>query len=402
MRSNGDDQLYGISNMRRQFREITAATGCWCVLALGLFTVLSALNDVFAKDAIANVTSGVGLSRSADDQRGFGGPYAPWNIPANNLPTAANSDELVDKLYEYTSGKFNLNSRRWSISLRHAGDATGLYEVVTSRPKWGNMHGKKMPWDPNWQFADDSDAYVVLYDSRNGHAWEIWGSPEFKNNKIYAGAAKLVQEGIDLWPSNQPADIRVKENGFKPSGASGLPRAFMMITRDEIQQGYIPHALTYSFPNPALYDYVGPAIKGAGPLTAGEPDRLGMGVRFVWDLTDEDIDHWARTLDPNVRRGMRAIAMALRDYGAIGVDNGGNRKKNIGVIGNLEHDLTANWDEIGFSKKGTFRALYSLLSQNKHKARAIKPCSFDGGNLDKTCCYPKSAVSYPKGHQCRP
>lgn len=330
--------------------------------------------------------------------RGFGGPYAPWNIPAAGLPTAPDSAAKVNKLYEHTGGNFNLNSRLWSIQLREASGTTGTYPVQNTTT-WGNMSGKRMPWNPSWQFSPDSDAYVVVVDTSNGHSWEIWGDPAFRNNTLYAGATKLIQKGIKLQPSNDPGNIYTKENGFEASGAVGLPRSFMLVTREEIENGYIPHALAYSFLSPAKGQFVGPATKGAG-VTGGAANRLPMGVRVVWDFTNQDIDSWVATLDPNVRKGMRAIAVALRDYGAIGVDH--CCRQDRGAMGNMEHDFTAKWDEIGFGRDETFTALHSLTGRHKNKARVIRECSFAGGNKNNTCCYPNSIVGYPKGHQCNP
>ena len=345
--------------------------------------------------------SGVGTGEPGS--RGFGGPYAPWNIPAKGLPTAPNSASQVNLLYQHTSGRFNLNTRLWTIQLRDTSGTTGQYEVVNRQPSWGNMHGKRMPWNPSWGFSNDGDAYVVVVDYNTGRSWEIWGHPSFTGGKIHNQAAVEVKRGVKLNANDQPANILTKENGFEPSGAVGLPRAFMLVTREEIENGYIPHAVAYTFHQPARGKYVPPATKGAGPM-GGAANRLPMGVRVVWDLTDQEIDAWVNTLQPSVRKGMRAFAVALRDYGAIGVDHGGNGNSNPprGTMGNMEHDFTAKWDEIGFSKNGTFRALDSLLSGKKNKARVIRPCEFAGGNKNNTCCYPNNIVNYPQGHQCNP
>lgn len=327
----------------------------------------------------------------------YGGPYAPWNVPAAGLPTDPASPLLVDKLWDHTNGRFNLNSDEWSVAVYDVAEATDSVAVDTRHPDWGNLHGKTTPWNPSWRIPDDSDAMVAVVDFETGHSWEFWGDTEFSDGRILAGSANLIQAGIKAgW--GEPANIFTKENGYRVVRESGFPSAVLLATREEIEQGYIPHALTLLWPNPAKQVYVGPAIKGGGSV-GGTLDRLPMGTRFVWDIPDEEIDAWAATLDPKVRKGMRAIAVALRDYGGIGSDHAGDASIKRGAIW-IEHDYSADWDEIGFTREATFQMLDPLLSQNKHRVRAIAPCSWPNGDENKVCCYPGSSVTYPNGHDC--
>ena len=301
----------------------------------------------------------------------FGGPFAPWNIPAETLPTAPNSEALIDKLWDHTGGRFNLNAGKWTVAVYDAAEATSHAVVKVKHPDWGNLHGLTAPWNPAWRIPDDKDAMVSVIDFRTGHNWEYWGDTRYSNGRLFAGSARLIQNSIDP-TMDDPANVFAKENGFRSSRASGLPIIYMMVTREEIESGHIPHALTLLWPSPAKKMYVGPAIKGPGRM-GGPSDRLPMGTRVVWDISDQDIDAWAATLDPRIRKGMRAIAVALREYGAIGTDHGGRAESRRGAIW-IEHEFSANWDEIGFSKEASFRALDPLLSRNKDRARVIAPC----------------------------
>ena len=360
-------------------------------------------SEMVAVDRNAQIAESC-MSTTVPDQGGgpscrFGGPFAPWNIPAATLPTAPNSSWLVDRLWDHTSGRFNLNSRKWTVAIYDAGEANTKSLVETKYPDWGNLHGRMAPWNPDWQIPDDSDAMVSVVDYDTGLSWSYWGNTRLKDDKILAGTASVVQESIDTEPM-RPADVFAKENGYRVNRASGLPYVFMTVTRAELEAGHIPHALTLLWPHPAQYAYVGPAIKGAGK-TGGPSDRLPMGTRFVWEIPDEDIEAWASTLDPTVRPGMKAIAVALRDYGGIGTDHAGRLESRRGAIW-IEHDFSARWDEIGFSKEATFKALDKLLSRNKHRARAIAACAWPGGDENKVCCYPNDSVDYPAGHECNP
>jgi hypothetical protein len=238
---------------------------------------------------------------------------------------------------------------------------------------------------------------VSVVDFDTGRNWEFWGNTLYADGKLLVGSGNLIQAGVDTG-SGDPANVFSKETGYRVIRASGFPSVYLMATRAEVEQGHIPHALTLLWTKPARQRYVGPAIKGAG-VTGGSSDRLPMGTRFVWDIPDEDIDAWVATLEPSVRKGMRALAVALRDYGGVGTDHGGNADKRRGAIW-VEHDFSARWDETGFSREGTFHALDALLSNNRHRVRALSPCVWPGGDESKVCCYPQEAVDYPVGHDC--
>ena len=327
----------------------------------------------------------------------YGGPYAPWNVKATDLPTDPNSDLLVDKLWDHTGGRFNLNSDEWTVAIYDAAEATHDVPVEARYPDWGNLHGRTAPWNAAWRIPEDSDAMVAVVDFATGHSWELWGNTAYADGRLLAGSGNLIQEGIDAgWGA--PANVFTKENGYRVVRESGFPSAILMPTREEIERGHIPHALTLLWSNPAKDIYVGPAIKGGGEM-GGSYDRLPMGTRFVWDIPDEDIDAWVATLDPAVQKGMRAIAVALRDYGGIGSDHAGDASDRRGAIW-IEHEYSARWSEIGFTREATFQALDPLLSANKHRVRAIAPCSWPNGDESKVCCYPADRVMYPKGHDC--
>jgi hypothetical protein len=119
-----------------------------------------------------------------------------------------------------------------------------------------------------------------------------------------------------------------------------------------------------------------------------------MGRRFAWNLLDDDIDDWMVQFPHEMRAGMRAIAVALRDYGAIGCDHGG---KN-GVAGALwiEHDLTARWREIGFDPDKAVRGLHQLLRDHWDTCWAVTPPVFPKGDETRVAVY--SGVNYPSGY----
>ena len=82
-----------------------------------------------------------------------------------------------------------------------------------------------------------------------------------------------------------------------------------------------------------------------------------------------------------------AIGTAVRRYGFIVCDNGGNRSKKIGAV-RMEHDESAKWDDIGFTHDDSIRALHSLLEPNIDKSWIVDAPVFPGGDEELTAVYP--------------
>ena len=60
------------------------------------------------------------------DRPDFGGPFAPWAIPAENLVTDPNSTALVQELYSVAPGRFNLNTQLFCPAAYREEDANTL------------------------------------------------------------------------------------------------------------------------------------------------------------------------------------------------------------------------------------------------------------------------------------
>ncbi|MGI9451994.1 MAG: hypothetical protein ACR2QH_15340 [Geminicoccaceae bacterium] len=330
----------------------------------------------------------------------FGGPFAPWAIPASSLATDPNSAAEITEIYNIVPGRFNVNSRNFCPAAFDEDDATLNATVNATNTSLSNIaNGTTVPWNPAWVFPTDSDATGFTFDPVTGVCRTFSnGFYDIGANRIDCTIAQLIQTGVEP-TSGSTGNILTKENGTRVQRACGLAYPLMTIMRAEIDAGLIPHCTTLLIPQPSQFEFSAPAIKGAG-TTGGGPGRSKMGVRIVWDgLTVSDLDTWEATLAVGVRPAMRTIAECLRDYGAIMTDNGGNAVNGRGAIW-LEHDNSADWDAIGFTSADTLTALHSLLEPNQAKARVVEIPNHVGGSDANVACYP--SFNYPSGHPCNP
>jgi hypothetical protein len=73
---------------------------------------------------------------------------------------------------------------------------------------------------------------------------------------------------------------------------------------------------------------------------------------------------------------MRAVVDAIRHYGIMICDNGGNQDLKRGSVW-LEHNISAKWHEIGLNA-GAFDALHALLEGNFDTVRMLAEPVFPG------------------------
>jgi len=260
------------------------------------------------------------------------GPKAAWNVAVAGLPRHPQSELYRDRLwFDAPSGRpgnFNLNFWAYTYPVYFAQDATTEC-LVQSR--WGNLNGKRMPWNPDWQPAPGTDAQVILLDPETGREWNAW-QVEYGDGVIHASNANLVD-----------GDYRTKEDGFAPSRGIGVQYLAMLVRPEELMQGEVRHALSMPIRNTDGTFYVPPATKLEHP---GRPEGIPEGMRFALDVTDEEIEAWLASLPPEVEK-MKTyggiIARALRDYGWFITDTSGGA--------HLQHEAWVSagpkWSQLG-------------------------------------------------------
>lgn len=327
----------------------------------------------------------------------FSGEFAPWNIPAAKIGTHPQNRLHRSEFLNCCDGKININSRLWSPHIRWFDDSTPrVARLEMKRPSWGNLPANEpLPWDVSWTVPHDDDAYSVLIEKGTGRCYVVWQTDyDARTNVMRCGTAYEHQKTTWMRRTS-PGDVRVKENGSTSDRACGIYYPALLATRAEIEAGEIRHAMGVAIPRPTRGAMMPPATKGTGVM-GGPRNRSAMGLRFVWDLTDDDIEGWLDGFQGDLKRHLRTIAVCIRDYGLIVADHGGNEARRIGST-QIEADNSARWDEIGLPAQPTQNALHSLLQPMSHKMRCLAEPIFPGGDMNRVAVY--NGVQYPDGYR---
>ncbi|MGI9452456.1 MAG: hypothetical protein ACR2QH_17720 [Geminicoccaceae bacterium] len=303
----------------------------------------------------------------------FGSRYAPWSIPSTLIETHQDDERFRGQFFYLCDGSINLNTHEWAIAKYYFDDFTPRTNGLDIEyPTWCNLaEDMRLPWDPSWRHAHDADSYTTLVEKDTGTCFLIWKTRyDAARNVMGCNTANVVMAGYK--PHGGPvANIWTKANGFEPSAAAGIALPHMLVTREEIDAGLIPHCLRLALPKPSRNTRFNPATKSIGRTGSAEPDRLGTGVRIAFDgLTHLDVDLWSEEFPDQIGRHMATIGRAVKDYGFLVVDNGGNERRKRGSV-YFENNLSADWDSIGLTSDLTLKALYSLLKPNLDKMRIL-------------------------------
>jgi hypothetical protein len=138
---------------------------------------------------------------------------------------------------------------------------------------------------------------------------------------LQAGACKLYElydahpNADGSWNAASGAVFNLSSNKLRPDGwtsadAAGLPIFAGLIRYDEIQRGYINHAIRFTAPSTQA-GFIHPATHFASSST--NPDLPPMGLRLRLKASF-DISHFPRVA--------RIILQAMKTYGLILADNG--------------------------------------------------------------------------------
>jgi hypothetical protein len=152
------------------------------------------------------------------------------------------------------------------------------------------------------------------------------------------------------WNAYSGAVFDLRSNALRPDGwtsadAAGLPILAGLARRDEADAGAIRHALRITVPRTSDA-YIHPATHAAA---SGGPDDPPMGLRL----------RLAAGYDISFLQGQaRAVAQALKTYGALVADNSGGHPNRIYVSGAT--DLGWNDDVLGGLKQIPASALEAV------------------------------------------
>lgn len=245
----------------------------------------------------------LGVNASFGGQRLFPDDNA-WNTPIDHIPVDPNSDRYIasigaDQPLHPDFGTV-WNGKPWGIPyVIVPGDQP---KVPVSFDYADQSDHELYPIPPNPPIEAGEDRHLLMYDRDNGRLYELF-------NLRWEGGG---------WRAGSGAVFDVDSNALRPAGwtsadAAGLPILPGLVRYDEVmEQKEIRHALRFTA-RVTRRAYVHPARHWASRRTEPELPPMGLRVRL---RASYDISGFPPPA--------QVILRALKRYGMILADNGGN------------------------------------------------------------------------------
>jgi hypothetical protein len=224
----------------------------------------------------------------------------PWNRPVDTLPVAANSRELIRSIGLGTGLHPDFGSGTWD------GGPIGIpFNVV----------GKTTPRIKlTFDYADQSDngQYPIPRTVKVEHGGDrhalLLDRSSCKLYEVYALHGRHAGSGA-IWNLRSN---KVRPAGWTSADAAGLPMLPGLARWDEVKRGKIDHALRFTVED-TRRAYIYPARHYASDSTDPSLPPMGLRVRLRADYPLAGFPEQARV-----------ILTALKRYGMIVADNGGD------------------------------------------------------------------------------
>lgn len=225
-------------------------------------------------------------------------PDSPWNVPIGPDPAIdPNSDTMIATLEASGGGGFWINLGDWTIPVYYADAHTPTYDVPCDNA-WevcGAGFGEDVPI-PNGATPDPADdAHMAVVNISRSLSWDMFRAKQQDGGWVVEWGYLFDLDGDGVQP-----------DGIGSARASGFPLLAGLIRLEEIQRGYIDHALVmaYDAPRPGVYVYPASTAFDAH----GDEHGIPMGGRLQLDPA---IDVEALELS----EAAKVIARALQEYG---------------------------------------------------------------------------------------
>jgi hypothetical protein len=250
-----------------------------------------------------------------------------WNLRVDNLPLHQRSAAMVRSIGlgeglhpDFGSGKYNgarigipyttvsKNRKKVDVKFGYAGESDkGPYPIPSDVPIEGGR-----------QSSGDRHALIVDRD----------------RCKLYELYRLFPPSGGKGWRAGSGAIWSLRSNKVRKAGdtsadAAGLPILPGLARREELKKGGINHALRFTVSR-TRRAYVWPARHFASSLTDASPPPMGLRLRLKAGYDSSGLAGQAR-----------AVAQALKTYGALVADNSGGNPDRIYISGSAD----VGWDD---------------------------------------------------------
>jgi hypothetical protein len=231
-------------------------------------------------------------------------PDNPWNTDISNYPIHNNSDNFIKGIGQDDNFHPDFGTV-WG------GGPNGIpYDIVNGSQQKVSIrftdYGDESdpgpyPVPPNASVEHGEDRHVIVVDLYECMLYELYNAyPEGNGWKASSGALYNLSSN------------KLRPTGWTSADAAGLPMFPGLVRYDEVESGEINHALRFTTEE-TQQAFILPATHYASAET--DPDLPPMGLRFRLKK-DFDISGFSEN--------NQVILRALKKYGMLVADNGGN------------------------------------------------------------------------------
>jgi len=228
-------------------------------------------------------------------------PDNPWNTRIDSEPVDPGSDAYIADMGADTPLTAGWDSEGHGIPYVEVGADQPMVAIsYWGFPKESDPGPFPVPW--NAQPDPSTDRHVVVVDRQRGFLYEL-----LQGSRNADGS----------WAASNGARWDLRSNALRPlrwtsADAAGLPIFPGLVRYDEVDSGWIGHALRFVVGH-SQQGFVFPATHASGSCPVGSScPPMGLRVRLKKSVDISGFD-WR----------MQVILQALKDYGMFVADNGG-------------------------------------------------------------------------------
>ncbi|WP_405453252.1 hypothetical protein [Streptomyces erythrochromogenes] len=288
-------QPAGVPRPARRIRSVAT------VLAVACACLVSGYTDPGRSEAMTAAAA----ATAADCETAL--PDSFWRAPVDTLPVHPDSARYVSSIGasaplhpDFGSGL--VDGRPIGIPITVSDTTVPESKVSFDIAEESDPSGYRIPQNARIENgpASDGDRHVVVWDRGLCRSYELWDAKPQGGNAWHAGGGAV----FDLRSNT------LRPDGWTSADAAGLAILPGLVRYDEAASGRVDHAIRITVPR-SDRSYVWPARHQAG--AAADPALPPMGLRL---RLKSSVD--TSQLAPQAK----AVAEALKKYGAIVADNG--------------------------------------------------------------------------------
>lgn len=234
-------------------------------------------------------------------------PDSFWHAPVDALPVHPRSAQFVSSIgaaepLHPDFGAGLIDGQPFGIPVNVSDAAVPESKVTLDYAEESDASGYRIPPDAKIENGpqSDGDRHVIVWDRELCKSYELWDAR---------------QQGDHAWHAGSGAVFDLRSNALRPAGwtsadAAGLAVLPGLVRYDEAAGGQVDHAIRMTVPR-TDQSYIWPARHQAGSAADESLPPMGLRLRLKSSVDTSQLAPQAK-----------AVAEALKKYGAIVADNG--------------------------------------------------------------------------------